>query len=148
MFFAQMQCDCLDWQGVRRKFPPSCPGRLCKHLSRIIHVNIGQAPPISEPLKRLITWAGESTRALPPQSDWELLVDEPESMIGAFGDGKTASIFADADGKEGKYKHFTYVIADRQWKDNQRPTQIDPPALRSVLSRLIAVESAGGKSAT
>lgn len=146
IFFEQMQCDCLDWQTVRRKLPSSCPGRLCKHLSRLIHVNIGQAQAISEPLKRLIAWAGANKGTLPPQPQWELLADEPESIIGASGGGKTIAIFAPVE--EGKYNLFTYVIADRHWADNQRPTQIDQPALRDFLSRFIASESADGDSAT
>lgn len=136
IFFEHMQCDCLDWQTIRRKLSADSPGRLCKHLSRLIHLNIGRLPPISSPLRRLIEWAGESVKALPPHPEWRLLIDEPEPMIAAWGAGKSCSVFTNSTADE--FTRFTYHIGDRQWADNQWPAGIDDPVLRSFLAEVIA----------
>ena len=136
IFFEHMQCDCLDWQSVRRKLAVDSPGRLCKHLSRLIHLNTGHLPPISTPLRRLIDWAGDSTQALPPHPEWRVLINEPEPMIAAWGAGKTFSVFANSTADQ--FMQFTYHIGDRQWLNNQRPAGIDDPVLRTFLAEVIS----------
>ena len=136
MYFATMQCDCLDWQTVRRKLPPNSPGRLCKHLCRALYRHVEELPKNAGLLRHLVHCSGQSGRALAPQPGWCLAVPGNDPVIAAWGSGNTCEIYApDENGAPGA---FTYNLRERQWSFGRRPKNSHDPRLKAFLAERVA----------
>lgn len=132
VFFSHMQCDCLDWQTTRRKLPANSPGRVCRHLGKHLFDNL-DALPQAPHLADLVRCTGASQRGLPAQPAWQLVPIGDETLIVAWGAGRTCGVFApDRD----QLKLFTFDLRERMWSNN-RPQQHANEDLKAFLEQVV-----------
>lgn len=141
MFFAKTMCDCLDWQTARRKLPPNSPGRLCKHLSLGLYTAIGQLPDDARVVRRLVAWAAEAKRALAPQPQWQVVIDQEPLLIAAWGSGAACDIYSESE--TGEIGSFSYHLVEKQWRFGERPRLSHDERLKNFLADRIAGHAAG-----
>lgn len=136
VFFSKMQCDCLDWQTSRRKVAPNSPGRICRHLAKHMFREIELLPSNHVNLRKLVTWAGRSSRSLPPQPKWRLLSAEDETLVAAWGVGKVCWVFAPINAR-GSLELFSYDLGENQWTLYNRPPQYLNEDLKAFLDQVV-----------
>lgn len=134
LFFSATECDCLDWQTVRRKLPPNSPGRLCRHLAKVLSHHLEALPPSTGCLKNLIQWAAMANRALAPVADWHIVIDGDRPVIAAVGTNQVCHLYCAND--SGKLELYSYNLKDNTWSANNRPPQFRDSALKEFIACL------------